>query len=71
MVDRIKYICTQENVPFSEEMAKTLAEVSEGDLRKAINYLQNAFALYGQELDASSITEVAGVCSYIVQTYLS
>ena len=45
-------------------MGKVLAEVSGGDLRRAINYLQNSSTLFGDELSPQGIIEVAGVCRF-------
>eukprot|EP01118_Nematostelium_gracile_P020226 TRINITY_DN9754_c0_g1_i1.p1 TRINITY_DN9754_c0_g1~~TRINITY_DN9754_c0_g1_i1.p1 ORF type:complete len:350 (+),score=94.26 TRINITY_DN9754_c0_g1_i1:113-1162(+) len=60
MTDRIKFICEKENVKFTKKLGETLAEVSRGDLRKAITYLQSAFTLYGDETDSDSIIEISG-----------
>jgi len=60
MRERIKYICGQEGVPFTKELADALSLVSGGDLRKAIMLLQSAFTLYEKEITPESIIEVAG-----------
>eukprot|EP00026_Physarum_polycephalum_P008944 Phypoly_transcript_09051.p1 GENE.Phypoly_transcript_09051~~Phypoly_transcript_09051.p1 ORF type:complete len:254 (+),score=50.06 Phypoly_transcript_09051:631-1392(+) len=61
MKERIQYICTQENVPFSDDLLNALAKVSGGDMRKSITYLQSAFKLFGDDLNADSVVEIAGV----------
>jgi replication factor C subunit 2/4 len=66
MMDRIRYICEKEGIIFTEELGKTLVETSEGDLRKAITYLQSAFLLYGKETKPQSIIEIAGKISSII-----
>ncbi|HIQ03318.1 MAG TPA: replication factor C small subunit [Desulfurococcales archaeon] len=48
IIARLKWIAEQENVKYDEEAIKTIYEVSEGDLRRAINILQAASALGGR-----------------------
>eukprot|EP01117_Protostelium_nocturnum_P020078 TRINITY_DN8880_c0_g1_i1.p1 TRINITY_DN8880_c0_g1~~TRINITY_DN8880_c0_g1_i1.p1 ORF type:complete len:383 (-),score=108.25 TRINITY_DN8880_c0_g1_i1:40-1083(-) len=59
--ERIQFICQKEKAPYTESLAKTLCEVSGGDLRKAITLLQSAFTLYQNETNSQSIIEIAGV----------
>jgi len=61
MKERIKFICEQEGIEFTEEILDTLTRVSEGDMRKVITYLQSAHRLYGSDLSADSIIDIAGV----------
>ncbi|XP_040205388.1 replication factor C subunit 4 [Rana temporaria] len=61
---RILDICTKENVLITNEAVSRLVEVSEGDLRKAITFLQSATRLTaGKEITDVVITEIAGVIS--------
>jgi len=60
MHNRIKFICEQERVPYSQKLAETLSDVSSGDLRRAITLLQSAFSFYKQELTPECLIEVAG-----------
>jgi DNA polymerase III delta prime subunit len=43
------------------KLGEALAEVSEGDLRKAITYLQSAHSLYGKDTTGDSIISISGV----------
>eukprot|EP01111_Echinosteliopsis_oligospora_P007051 TRINITY_DN2160_c0_g1_i1.p1 TRINITY_DN2160_c0_g1~~TRINITY_DN2160_c0_g1_i1.p1 ORF type:complete len:349 (-),score=97.09 TRINITY_DN2160_c0_g1_i1:22-1068(-) len=61
MRDRIKMICESEKVVFNDDIMSALALVSDGDMRKAITYLQSAHRLYGENLNSDSIIEIAGV----------
>ncbi|CAK4202253.1 unnamed protein product [Aphanomyces euteiches] len=61
MTARIQYVCEQENVSISNEATTTLLEVSGGDLRKAINYLQSANQLNGDQITEDDILAIAGV----------
>ncbi|XP_053315209.1 replication factor C subunit 4 [Spea bombifrons] len=59
---RILGICEKENVKISNEAVNCLVEVSEGDLRKAITFLQSATRLTaGQEITHQVVIEIAGV----------
>lgn len=59
---RMLDICEKENVKYNNEAIQTLVQVSEGDLRKAITFLQSATRLTGGlEITKDTITEIAGV----------
>ena len=45
VIARLKWICEQENCKYTEEGLETIYEISEGDMRRAINILQAAAAL--------------------------
>jgi len=45
VIARLKWICEQENCKYTEEGLETLYEISEGDMRRAINVLQAAAAI--------------------------
>ncbi|CAG8632760.1 11408_t:CDS:2 [Gigaspora margarita] len=61
---RLKMICEQEAVNYNPQTLEELAKLSEGDLRKAIMYLQSASKLHKKEMITSeSIREIAGVVS--------
>lgn len=61
--ERLEMICQQEDVKISPEAILSLIRVSEGDLRKAIMYLQSASRLMGKdgEIEEDVIAEIAGV----------
>ncbi len=61
MTSRIQYVCEQESVSCSQDAMDTLLEVSGGDLRKAINYLQSAKQLNGDEITKEDMLAIAGV----------
>ncbi|NP_001082757.1 replication factor C subunit 4 L homeolog [Xenopus laevis] len=59
---RLLSICEKENVQITNEAISCLVEVSEGDLRKAITFLQSAARLTrGKEITEEIVTEIAGV----------
>ncbi|MEB3806329.1 MAG: replication factor C small subunit [Desulfurococcales archaeon] len=45
VVNRLRYIAENEGVDYDEEALETIYEISEGDMRKAINILQAAAAI--------------------------
>lgn len=65
--DRLEMIAKAEGVSFEDGVLETLIKTSDGDLRRAITYLQSASRLHGVDTEKSSaitpqsITDVAGV----------
>lgn len=60
--ERLLYICKEESVKCSEEVIEVIRNVSGGDLRKAITYLQSSAKLKGdEEVLAADIHDIAGV----------
>ncbi|XP_043107917.1 replication factor C subunit 4 [Puntigrus tetrazona] len=60
--ERLLDICAKEKLKYSKEGIEALVRVSEGDLRKAITYLQSASRLTTeQEITEQVIIEIAGV----------
>lgn len=62
MTARLEYICKEESIESSAEVMDSLLDCSNGDLRKAINFLQSAKQLCGDDpLSTDDIFAVAGV----------
>ncbi|KAI9906372.1 hypothetical protein PsorP6_004143 [Peronosclerospora sorghi] len=62
MASRLRLIASEENVNVTDPVLESLLECSHGDLRKAINYLQSAKQLCGEdELSESDVGAVAGL----------
>jgi len=60
--DRLNLIASQESVQIDEEAVAEVISASEGDMRKAITYLQSAYRLKGEDvITAAEIQEMAGV----------
>uniref|UniRef100_A0A8C6UWR1 Replication factor C (activator 1) 4 n=1 Tax=Neogobius melanostomus TaxID=47308 RepID=A0A8C6UWR1_9GOBI len=58
---RLLDICAKEDLKYTSESIDALVRVSEGDLRKAITYLQSAARLNTEkEITEKAITEIAG-----------
>uniref|UniRef100_A0A674EKL9 Replication factor C (activator 1) 4 n=1 Tax=Salmo trutta TaxID=8032 RepID=A0A674EKL9_SALTR len=59
--ERLLDICDKENLKYSKEGIAALVKVSEGDLRKAITFLQSAARLNtDNEITESAVIEIAG-----------
>jgi len=59
VVARLKYIAENENVDYDFEALETIYEISEGDMRKAINILQAAAAI--GKVTVESVYKVVGM----------
>eukprot|EP01059_Diplonema_ambulator_P031276 TRINITY_DN5689_c0_g2_i1.p1 TRINITY_DN5689_c0_g2~~TRINITY_DN5689_c0_g2_i1.p1 ORF type:complete len:352 (+),score=64.96 TRINITY_DN5689_c0_g2_i1:52-1107(+) len=60
MGERVLYIAGKEGLTTSEGCLKQLDEVSQGDLRLAVQYLQGARKAYGSDLSNVDFHEMAG-----------
>jgi replication factor C subunit 2/4 len=60
IAERIKHICTTEEVTMDEDTFETLSRVANGDLRKAITTLQSAVRLRGPAVAPATVLDVAG-----------
>jgi replication factor C small subunit len=59
VVERLKYICSNEKVKCHEDALNTIFELSEGDMRRAINILQASAAL--GEATVENVYKVVGL----------
>ncbi|GLD65342.1 replication factor C subunit 4 [Lates japonicus] len=60
--ERLLMICDKENLKYTKESIAALVKVSEGDLRKAITFLQSAARLnVDREITERAVIEIAGV----------
>ncbi|KAJ4965177.1 hypothetical protein NE237_017026 [Protea cynaroides] len=61
MSSRILHICSEEGLNLDSEALSTLSSISQGDLRRAITYLQGAARLFGSSISAKDLISVSGV----------
>ncbi|CAN0892285.1 Replication factor C subunit 4 [Linum grandiflorum] len=61
MSSRILHICKEEGIFLNDEAVSTLGNISQGDLRRAITYLQGAARLYGSSISSKDLINVSGV----------
>ena len=60
---RLHHICSAEGVDAGEEALSVVLRLSNGDMRKAITYLQSASQLYGGAVTAANVVEMSGAVS--------
>ncbi|KAG6671828.1 hypothetical protein I3842_16G024100 [Carya illinoinensis] len=61
MSSRILHICKEERLNLDAEALSTLSSISQGDLRRAITYLQSAVRLFGSSISSKDLISVSGV----------
>uniref|UniRef100_A0A2N9FCL1 AAA+ ATPase domain-containing protein n=1 Tax=Fagus sylvatica TaxID=28930 RepID=A0A2N9FCL1_FAGSY len=61
MTTRILHICKEEGLNLDAEALSTLSSISQGDLRRAITYLQSAARLFGSSISSKDLISVSGV----------
>ena len=59
VISRLRWICKREGVKYEEEALEVIHEISEGDMRKAINILQSSAAL--GTITVSNVYKVVGL----------
>uniref|UniRef100_A0AAY5KB05 Replication factor C subunit 4 n=1 Tax=Esox lucius TaxID=8010 RepID=A0AAY5KB05_ESOLU len=70
--ERLLDICTKENLKYSKEAIAALVKVSEGDLRKAITFLQSAARLNtDNDITESDVIEIAGVRAFTASYFIT
>ncbi|KAG7941198.1 hypothetical protein I3843_16G027100 [Carya illinoinensis] len=71
MSSRILHICKEECLNLDAEALSTLSSISQGDLRRAITYLQSAARLFGSSISSKDLISVSGVIPQeIVKAFL-
>jgi len=60
MVERLQFICKEENIHCPPAVLSELMVRSEGDMRRAIQMLQSVHRLYGEDMAPQAVLEVCG-----------
>ncbi len=60
MINRLKFICDQENINCNDVVFEKIIDISRGDMRKAVNFLQRSYNAYGTDLDIKIVNEISG-----------
>merc|ERR1712086_420095 len=60
IVARLNFICEKEGLQCSEDVANTVCDVSGGDMRKAITYVQGATRLCEGNVTVQAVLDMAG-----------
>ncbi|KAJ0960284.1 hypothetical protein J5N97_000424 [Dioscorea zingiberensis] len=69
---RILHICREEGLDLDSEALSTLGSISQGDLRRAITYLQSAARLFGSAISSKDLISVSGVIpEEVVQAFVA
>eukprot|EP00276_Gloeochaete_wittrockiana_P002658 CAMPEP_0184674466 /NCGR_PEP_ID=MMETSP0308-20130426/87252_1 /TAXON_ID=38269 /ORGANISM="Gloeochaete witrockiana, Strain SAG 46.84" /LENGTH=343 /DNA_ID=CAMNT_0027122067 /DNA_START=38 /DNA_END=1069 /DNA_ORIENTATION=- len=61
VIERLRHISDMEQLPASDSTLQTIVNVSDGDMRKAIMYLQSAARLQGNNISSEGVIDIAGV----------
>jgi replication factor C subunit 2/4 len=61
IVQKLQYICTSENVTYTDELINKIIKLSRGDLRKSINLLQKCYNTYGDKFNIDVLDEISGI----------
>ncbi|KGN54543.1 replication factor C subunit 4 [Cucumis sativus] len=61
MSKRILHIGNEEGLSLDGEALSTLSSISQGDLRRAITYLQSAARLFGSSISSKDLVNVSGI----------
>jgi replication factor C subunit 2/4 len=61
IINKLKYICNQENFICSDNLLNKIIDICRGDLRKAINLLQKCNNVYGSEINEELLDELSGI----------
>lgn len=62
ILNKLQIICTKENINYNYEILTKIIELSRGDLRKAINFLQKCYSNYNI-LNIDLLKEISGIIS--------
>ncbi|KMZ57846.1 Replication factor C subunit [Zostera marina] len=63
---RVLHVCNEENLHLDTKSLSTLGSISQGDLRRAITYLQSAARLYGSSISSENLISVSGIIPQVV-----
>jgi replication factor C subunit 2/4 len=71
MLTRLRYICEHEGLTAEDTVLEQLIRDAQGDMRKAIIYLQSVSRLHGKTITSAAVTEVSGrIPTETVETFL-
>ena len=60
IIERIKYICKEENIKVTDEAIELIAECAEGGMRDALSLLDEAISFAGNNVNVSDVYQVSG-----------
>jgi replication factor C subunit 2/4 len=62
--NKLKEICISENFNCSDKLINKIVNISRGDLRKAINFLQKCYNSYDESYNENILDEVSGILPF-------
>ena len=74
IVERLKLICLEEGVQVEDSVYRSIVEISDGDMRRAITSLQSCYRLRGGQgmVTARDISEISGIVpNHFLEEYLA
>jgi replication factor C subunit 2/4 len=72
MKSRMREIATSEGIQLTEATLEAILQASNGDMRKAVTFLQSAYQLSGgrSTISPDVVIDISGRVSYILHLYL-
>jgi replication factor C subunit 2/4 len=61
ILEKLQFICTNENINYNDTLLKKIIQLSRGDLRKAINFLQKCHNVYNNSFNIDLLNEISGI----------
>ena len=61
IIKKLKYICEQEKVNYSDILLNKIVNICQGDLRKAVNLLQKSYNSYNEKVNIELLDDVSGI----------
>jgi replication factor C subunit 2/4 len=61
ILEKLQFICTNENINYNDTLLKKIIQLSRGDLRKAINLLQKCHNVYNNSFNIDLLKEISGI----------
>lgn len=63
IIKRLRFICDNENINYSDEILEKIVDISRGDMRKAINYIQMCYFTFKENLSIDILNDISGIIS--------
>jgi len=64
IIKKLKNICVLENMKCSKKNLKKIMNISRGDMRKAINFLQRCHNTFGDKINDVLLDEISGIIKF-------
>ena len=61
IINKLKYICENEKVQYTDNLLQKIISISRGDLRKAVNLLQKSYNSYNESINIELLNDTSGI----------